>query len=180
VCTLPEASSFEEMLSGGHPNSLGQTLDVVAAVSATPQRLRELIDTFASADAVVRLRVSSALKRLSRLDQDLFARHLDYYLDAIEGLDQPSAQWTRAQIALEMDAILTSSQRERLTRALREQLERSGDWIVIAQTLKTLVAWAADDARLAKWLLPHAERHAKDTRKTVSSVARRALQNLGR
>lgn len=178
MCTLPEATSFEGMLTGGHPNSLGQTLEVVAAVSAAPQRLRELIDTFASGDAVVRLRVSSALKRLSRLDQDLFARHMDYYLDAIEFLDQPSAQWTRAQIALEMGAVLTAPQRERLTRALGEQLERSGDWIVIAQTLKTLVAWAADDASLANWLRPHAERHAKDTRKTVSSAAHRALQNL--
>lgn len=177
---MPEAASFEDMLTGGHPNSLGHTLDVVAAVSAAPQRLRELIDTFTSDDEVVRLRVSSSLKRLSRLDQELFAASMDYYLDAIEGLAQPSAQWTRAQIALEMDTVLTVAQRNRLTTALKGQMEGSADWIVIANTLTTLVSWAARDADLARWLIPHVQRHAQDSRKTVSAVARRALEDLTR
>ena len=41
---MPEASEerFEEMLAGGHPNSLGRTVEVVDAVLAKPSRLSEL------------------------------------------------------------------------------------------------------------------------------------------
>lgn len=176
---MPSIDNFEEVLTGGHPNSLGQTLEVVAAVTASPDRIRELIDTFQSSDAVVRLRVSNALKRLSRSDPDLFAKHLDYYLDAIADLDQPSAQWTRAQIALEMESLLSADQTLRLTSDLRAQLESSPDWIVIAQTLKTLVDWSHNDDTIATWLIPLAARHAKDPRKTVATAASRALESLG-
>lgn len=175
---MPKAVSFEQMLTGGAPNALEHTLEAVATVVAAPKRLRELIDTLDSADEVVRVRVSSTLNRLSQLDKELFATHMDYYLDAIEGLDQPSAEWTRAQIALEMEAVLTVAQRKRLTEALKQQIIRSEDWVVIAHTLTTLVSWAVEDAELAQWLVPHATRHAQDPRKTVSSAARRALETL--
>lgn len=170
--------TFEQTLTGGHPNSLGQTLDVVAAVVKTPERLRELMDTYSSPDEVVRLRVSSALKRLSREDPESFVRSLDYYLDTIVDLDQPSAQWTRAQIALEMESLLSPSQRQRLTTELLHQLGYSTDWIVISHTLKTLGQWSRHDAELAKALTPLAAKHALDPRKTVSAAANRALSDL--
>lgn len=166
------------MLTGGHPNSIEHTLEVVAAVSAAPTRLRELIDTLGSTDEVVRLRVSTSLKRLSQLDHEQFVAHMDYYLDAVAGLHQPPVEWTRAQIALEMGALLTVAQKNRLTETLKEQITHAEDWVVIAHTLTTLVSWAAADAELSQWLVPHAERHAQDPRKTVSSVARRALEAL--
>jgi hypothetical protein len=173
----PEAS-FEQTLTGGHPNSLGQTLEVVAVVGKAPERLRELIDTYSSSDEVVRLRVSSALKRLSREDPESFAKSMDYYLDTIADLDQPSAQWTRAQIALEMESLLSLSQRQRLTSELLHQLEHSTDWIVISHTLKTLGQWSPNDAKLAQALRPVATKHAQDPRKTVSAAAHRALSDL--
>ena len=54
--------SFEEMLTGGHPNSLGRTVEVVALVLADRDRLGELYACYQSDDAVVRLRTSNALK----------------------------------------------------------------------------------------------------------------------
>lgn len=170
--------TFEQTLTGGHPNSLGQTLDVVAVVVKAPERLRELIDTYSSSDEVVRLRVSSALKRLSRENPVAFAASMDYYLDTIADLDQPSAQWTRAQIALEMDGLLLPEQRQRLTTELLHQLEHSTDWIVISHTLKTLGQWSQQDAGLAKALRPVATKHAQDPRKTVSAAAHKALSDL--
>lgn len=175
---MPKAGSFEEMLTGEHSSSLELTLQVVAAVSAAPARIRELIDTLRSPSDVVQLRVSGALKRLSELDRDFFATHMDYYLDALEDLAPSSAEWTRAQIALELNPVLTVEQRSRVTVALQGQLERAVDWVVIVHTLKTLVLWAVTDRDLSQWLRPHAVRHAQDPRKTVSSAAKRALETL--
>ena len=61
------------MLRGGHPNSLGRTVEAVELVLADPSLLGALIDTYASDDATVRLRVSSALNRISRARPELLA-----------------------------------------------------------------------------------------------------------
>ncbi|GAB4243341.1 MAG: hypothetical protein Tsb0034_21160 [Ekhidna sp.] len=55
--------NFEARLSGGHPNSLGNTIEVVDAVLADPSNFEELFDCYQSDDEVVRLRVSNAMKR---------------------------------------------------------------------------------------------------------------------
>lgn len=52
---------FEQMLQGGHPNSLGRTQEVVNIALADQGRLEDLFATIRSEDAVVRLRVGDAL-----------------------------------------------------------------------------------------------------------------------
>ena len=54
---------FEARLSGGHPNSLGDTVKVVEEVLKQPKRFKELFDCYLSDDEVVRLRTSNAMKR---------------------------------------------------------------------------------------------------------------------
>ena len=58
--------SFESMLTGGHPNSLGRTEEVVDLVLAEQERLSDLYSCYFSADEIVRLRVSSAMKRVTQ------------------------------------------------------------------------------------------------------------------
>ena len=62
---------FEDMLTGGHPNSLGRTIEVVDAVLAAPERFEELFNCYQSADEVVRLRVSNAMKRVEAEQHEL-------------------------------------------------------------------------------------------------------------
>jgi hypothetical protein len=169
---------FEQMLTGGHPNSLGRTEEVVEIVLADPGRMEELLDGYGSDDAVVRLRISSALKRVSRRDPDLLARHLDRYLDEVSALDQPSAEWTLAQISRGMEPRLTATQRDRAVSLMKDNLAGSNDWIVLAQTSETLGQWAADDAGLRAWLRPHLERLTGDPRKSVAGKATRVLASL--
>ena len=59
---MKSSEDFEEMLSGGHPNSLGRTLELVDIILADASELPRLLDCYRSSDAVVRLRTSSALK----------------------------------------------------------------------------------------------------------------------
>ena len=90
------ADRFEAMLTGGYPNALGRTVDVVDAVFADRTRLAELYAAYFSEDEIVRLRVSSAMKRVT-------IEHLEWTIDLMDGLqsdvaaiDQPSTQWTLA------------------------------------------------------------------------------------
>ena len=61
--------TIEERLTGGHPNSLGETVSVAEDVlqDSSRQLFNELCRTYSSDDEVVRLRVSSALKRICYL-----------------------------------------------------------------------------------------------------------------
>ena len=171
--------TFEEMLAGGHPNSLGRTEEVVAAALADPPRLEELYGCYQSADAVVRLRVSSALKRVQNARPGLLIPLYDRLIDEIGALDQASAQWTLAQIFDRAWVDLTPGQRNRALAVLRRNLEAHHDWIVLNHTMETLACRAEDDAELQAWLLPLLERHARDPRKSVARRAERKLLELG-
>jgi hypothetical protein len=69
--------SFESMLSGGHPNSLGRTVEVVDLALADRERLSELFACYGSADPVVRLRVSNAMKRIEAERHDWLVPLID-------------------------------------------------------------------------------------------------------
>ena len=88
------AETFEQMLTGGHPNSLGRTVEVVDIVLSDTDRFGELFDCYRSQDEVVRLRTSSAMKRVEAERHDLLLPYIDRFIGEIGELDQASAQWT--------------------------------------------------------------------------------------
>ena len=170
---------LESVLSGGHPNSLGRTLEVVEVVLADRSRLRELYQCYFSSDEVVRLRVSNAMKRVT-------IEHPDWTMDFVEGLqsdvaaiDQASTQWTLALLFDLMADRLSSEQRLRAIGVMKSNLSHHTDWIVLNNTMKVLGRWAKDDPALAAWLRPHAVRLADDDRRSVAGNARKLLDQLG-
>lgn len=166
---------FATMLTGGHPNSLGRTIEVVEAVLADRSRLHELFDCYGSADAVVRLRVSNALKRIENERYDWLLPYIERLIDEVGALDQPSAQWTLAQLFSRLGGDMTPSQRERAAALMKRNLERHDDWIVLNATMETLWRWSRDDASLKRWLTPHLARLSQDTRKSVAGRAKKLL-----
>ena len=164
---------FESMLSGGHPNSLGRTVEVVERVLRDKRQLRQLFDCYASADPVVRLRTSNALKRICRERPDWLQPYVDRLIQEISQLDQASAQWTLATLFLLLENGMQSSQKKAACRILKNNLEHHQDWIVLNTTMDTLAAWAGSDARLRNWLLPRLQRLEGDKR---GSVARKAAK----
>jgi len=54
-------NDFEKRLKGGHPNSLGNTIEVVEEVLAKNDLFNELFNCYFSNDEVVRLRTSNAM-----------------------------------------------------------------------------------------------------------------------
>lgn len=173
-----KGNAFEAMLTGGHPNSLGRTVEVVEIVLADRSRLQELFDCYASEDEVVRLRVSSAFKRIFRARRDWFPGWIDAFQELVPGLGQPSAEWTLAQLHLELWDLLSEEQGRKAVAITRAQLEEGGDWIVIIQSVKLLVSAAGDDKVLGEWLRGKLRALAHDRRKSVAKNAKQALEAL--
>lgn len=174
------ARSFDQLLTGGHPNSLGRTEEVVELVLAEPDRLEELFGCYGSDDEVVRLRVSSAMKRLAAARHDLLVPHLDRFLDEVGQLDQASAQWTLAELFDRYVDDLDDDQHAAALDLMRRNLAGADDWIVLNRTMDTLAGWARDDPGLREWLGPHLERLASDRRRSVARRAARHRDELAR
>ncbi len=173
-------SGFEEMLTGGHPNSLGRTVEVVELVLADEARMAELFACYQSADAVVRLRTSSAMKRVQAARPELIQPYYDRLIEEIGALDQASAQWTLAILFDAGRGDMTGAQFERAKAIVKRNLAEHDDWIVLNTSMDVLVRWAKEDRALREWLPPHLVRLSKDKRKSVSKRATKALEALAR
>ena len=171
---------FETMLSGGHPNSLGCTLEVVDIILNDERSLNYLFECYSSNDATVRLRVSNAFKRIFRQKPNWFVGYVNKFQSLIPTLKQPSAEWTLAQLHLEFCYLLTEKQKTTAISISKEQLENSKDWIVIIQAMNFLEKMAKEDNGLRNWLLIKLALISKDKRKAVSKKATEILKSLNK
>jgi hypothetical protein len=169
---------FATMLSGGSPNSLGRTLEVVEHILADSSLVEQLYQCYFDDDPVVRLRVSNAMKRICAEHPDWLVPYIDRFLSEISGIDQASTQWTLAQLFLALQDRLTAAQRAAAVDVMKRNLTTSNDWIVLNQTMQTLGKWAKADTDLQGWLLPHVQRLKDDSRKSVASSAAKLYKSL--
>jgi len=172
------AETFEAMLTGGHPNSLGRTEEVAQLVVDAPDRIDELFRTYDSTDEVVRLRVSSAFKRVFLAQPQWFKRWYGRFSKRVVRLGQPSALWTLSLLCLRLEDQLTAKHKANAVALLQEMLETCDDWIVLNNTLETLGHWAQQDAQLKRWLEPRLRRYSGDRRKSVAKKAQRIATML--
>ena len=171
---------FEEMLSGGHPNSLGRTLEVVEIVFDEPSRLSDLYSCYFSEDEIVRLRVSNAMKRVCREHPEWLVPHVDGLLGEVAKIDQASTQWTLANLFQMLWDSMDRSQRSKAKALLKRNLERWDDWIVLNNSMEALAAWAGEDTRLKNWLLPRLAELRGDGRRSVAGRATKLHKKLSR
>lgn len=176
--TKTRKSKFELMLMGGHPNSLGNTLEVVDLVLKRPSRLKDLYACYQSEDETVRMRVSNAMKRIEKERQDLIIPYIDKFLDEVSAIKQASAQWTLAQLFGRLGNVMSPEQFKKAEKVLKRNLAKHDDWIVLTMTTDTLVKWAKTDAKLKRWLKPYLTRLAVDTRKAVAKKAQKSITLL--
>ena len=77
------SQSIEHRLTGGHPNSLGNTIEVVEEVFENHELFDELFNCYFSDDEVVRLRTSNAMKRVCKHDKTMLVPYIDRFLTEI-------------------------------------------------------------------------------------------------
>ncbi len=168
---------FETPLSGGHPNSLGNTVSVVDEVLADRSLLAELVACYRSDDAVVRLRVSSAVKRVAQQRPEWVAAHLDDLLGWVAQIDQASTKWTLSTLFVLLDAHMTPQQRDTAVAIMRSNLHYA-DWIVQNTTAESLAHFARQRPELATWLVPELQKLTASHHKSVRGRAQKLLTSL--
>ena len=171
------SESFESMLTGGHPNSLGRTLEVVDLILQDQHLLEELYGCYQSGDEVVRLRTSNAMKRICKVHPEWIEPFLPRLLEELTQLDQASAQWTLAQLFAMLEGYMTKDQWTAARDHMMHNLQHHSDWIVLNTTMEVLYDWSKKDTSLQEWLPSQLERHVGDSRKSVS---KRATKYLGK
>jgi len=171
-------SPLEKRLSGGHPNSLGNTVEIVEEVLGHTEKFNELFECYFSKDEVVRLRVSNAMKRIAKANKLILLPYLDRFLNEIAQIDQASAQWTLSQLFELFEKDLNPQQKEKALNIMKNNLVHHQDWIVLNQTMNTLAKWAKKDEELKAWLKPHLERLSNDSRKSVAKTANKKTNLL--
>lgn len=172
--------NFEQRLTGGHPNSLGNTVEIVDEVLAEQKLFDELFNCYFSEDEIVRLRVSSAMKRICKEKPEYLLPYLDRFLTEISEIDQPSTKWTLALLFEMLDKYFTSEQLERAKSIVKNNLEYESDWIVLNNSMETLAKWGKTDFELYEWLIPQLEKSSKDERKSVSKRAIKLLDKVSK
>lgn len=169
------AESFVDMLAEGKPNTLGRTVEVAEIVMKDKSKLQELYDSYFQENEWVRLRASNAFKRVFRENPAWFEPWIDGFITEVAKIDQPSTQWTLAQLCLEGQKFMSDEQIQKATTVFEKNLKETDDWIVLNATMKTLGTWAKNDEGLKKRLIPELKRLLKDPH---NSVVRTAEKNL--
>ncbi len=172
-------NNFEQRLTGGHPNSLGNTVEVVEEVLANHANFDELFNCYFSEDEVVRLRVSNAMKRVCAEEKQLLVPYIDRFLTEIADIDQASTQWTLCQLFLQLEKQMNDEQYEQALAIVKRNLEFHNDWIVLNEVMRTLSTWAEKNDSLREWVIPHLTRLSRDSRKSVSGRAVKILKKWG-
>ena len=170
--------NFEERLKGGHPNSLGNTVEIVEQVLAENELFSELFNCYFSNDEIVRLRTSNAMKRICKAKKSILIPYIDRLLTDIAQIDQASTQWTLSQLFGMLAKDMNDKQIQKAKRIMKNNLENHNDWILLNQTMDTLTKWAKKDAELNEWIKPHLERLKADERKSVSGRAKKMIDKL--
>ncbi len=169
---------FEEQLTGGHPNSLGNTVEVVEQVLQDRAKLAELFACYDSQDEVVRLRTSSALKRVVKAQPEWFEPYLEPLVYRISRREQPSTRWSFAEMMLTLEPRLSADQKQSATDTMLEYLSTSDDWIVLMRSAITLSEWCTDREDLRTQLVPLLKTMSHDSRKSVANKAHKLLEKI--
>jgi hypothetical protein len=170
--------NFEQRLTGGHPNSLGNTIEVAEEVFENHELFDELFNCYFSDDEVVRLRTSNAMKRVCKHDKTILIPYIDRFLTEIAAIDQASTQWTLANLFQLLQKEMTEDQIASAKEIMKLNLAYHNDWIVLNSTMDTLGKWSKIDTGLKSWIAPHLKRLSKDARKSVSGRANKILTLL--
>ncbi|MEM9775819.1 MAG: hypothetical protein AAF902_14675 [Chloroflexota bacterium] len=172
------AESFETMLTGGHPNSLGRTIEVVDIVFANPERLIDLYNCYFSEDEVVRLRTSNGMRRVCQEQPEWVVPYIDRLIEVISKIDQASTQWTLAILFDMLKGYMSAEQQTSAQAIMQRNLANHNDWIVLNNSMQVLTDWSEHDADLQTWLRPHLDRLSYDSRKSVAKRATKYLAKL--
>jgi hypothetical protein len=178
MATVAKKVDFATELALGKPNSLGNTLKVIKAVESNPKLFPQLLKLLAHENSIVAMRAMNATKRLMRADKDFF----DPQKQALVKIYSKSKHNVirLGLITLYFDFIkeYSPSELKKIRSLTLKWLKESEDWMILAQGLKLLERLAKIDPKVQPELIKLAKVLQKDSRKAVSSKAKKILSSF--
>lgn len=171
-------NEFAELFTeGGHKNSLGRAAEVLQAVLADSSRLDELYACILHEDAWVRMRAIDTFEKVGREHPDWLKPYLNQLLTEVAEIDQPSIQWHLAEIFAEVE--LKDIQRAQAIKLMKANIKNIDvDWIVSANTMKTLVSFVEDGYMPANEIAPLLELQRSHSSQAVRKRADKLLTEM--
>jgi hypothetical protein len=182
-----KTNAFHAKLAGGTRTSLGRTNAVVAEVLAAPQKFPALLACLAeiddgdsdksAADAILLMRASDAIEKISRQRPEWLAPHKLDFLGLAGGTDQIEVRWHMAQILPRLP--LTPRERVVAIDILFDYLKDRSS-IVKTHAMQGLADFAAHDPKLKSKILPLLEELTEIGTAAMRARGRKLLAHLNR
>jgi len=169
---------FSDMLAeDGKKNSLGRAEEVVQLVIDDKSRLDELYSCLFEDNPWLRMRAIDAFEKVCQVHPKWIEPYIDRLFDDFGNNTQASIQWHIAEIIGETN--LTSTQKKLAADWLVTRLEDDNvDWIVAANTMKTLEQFVRDGSFARDQFIPLLYRQQKHRSNAVVKRATKILDSF--
>ena len=171
-------SDFARELAAGKPNSLGNTLKVVRAVTLEPRRFPQLLALLLHTDSLVAMRAINATKRLMRGDATFFYPYRESLV-----MEYSKSRHTVVKLGLitlyfDFTKEFTAIELRRIKALTLKWMGETDDWMILVQGLKLLEKLAKRDPKFKSKVVEVAKPLQKDARKAVSTKAKGIVSRL--
>jgi hypothetical protein len=169
---------FASELAIGKPNSLGNTLTVVKAVELNPKLFSQLLKLLLHEDSIVAMRAMNATKRLMRADKDFFDPQKEALLKYYSKSKHNVVRLGLITLYFDFVKEFSATDLKSIKALTLKWMNETEDWMILAQGLKLLDKLAKIDPKVRPELVKVAKVLQKDSRKAISTKAKKVLSGL--
>lgn len=169
---------FAAELAVGKPNSLGNTLIVVKAVESNPKLFTQLLKLLLHEDSIVAMRAMNATKRLMRADKDFFDQQKESLVKVYSKSKHNVVRLGLITLCFDFVKEFSATELNSIRTLTLKWMKDTEDWMILAQGLKLLEKLAKINPRIQPDLIKLAKSLQKDSRKPVSTKAKKVLLSL--
>ena len=171
-------TDFASELAVGKPNSLGNTLNVVKVVESNSKLFPQLLKLLLHEDSIVAMRAMNATKRLMRADKDFFDPHKEALVKSYSKSKHNVVRLGLITLYFDFVKEFSATELKSIKALTLKWINETEDWMILAQGLKLLERLAKIDPKVQPELVKVAKALQKDSRKAVSTKAKKVLSGL--
>jgi DNA integrity scanning protein DisA with diadenylate cyclase activity len=178
MATDAKKMDFAAELAIGKPNSLGNTLSVVKAVESNPKLFSQLLKLLLHEDSIVAMRAMNATKRLMRADKDFFDPQKEALVKSYSKSKHNVVRLGLITLYFDFVKEFSVTELNSIKALTLKWMNETEDWMILAQGLKLLEKLAKIDPKVQPELVKVAKVLQNDSRKAVSTKAKKILSGL--
>jgi hypothetical protein len=162
-------------LEGGDRRSIGHSEEVVSDVLKNPALFKDLVAGLSATDAIVRMRASDAIEKISAAHPEYLWPHKNFLIRQAARSDQKEVRWHLAQVLPRLD--LSPGERLRVVGIVLSYFnDRSS--IVKTFAMQALADIARQSPDLRQSILAHLRQHTASGTPAMQARGRKLLARM--